>query len=325
MVTLQCVCFFLFCVCLFVCFNLFIPAESPRVKKQDGGVPGKSRVVFNVSLPLTEGSMLLERTPFSLESPPLEPLDSDFDSEPIDPGEEDLSVAHYFHPARNHQGEHPIPASPHEWQTDVPVAREWLNSASAEWCDWSPTPVEKHKNTHQAQPPPVATDMAGCHVPQTEFLTNAVIQRQSWTLPYRVGQGDFPGYQDYGAPSGFHLPSLFHPATVPSHCSGPAWSKLTVQKWSSMQHVKESPVRTFCFCIYVDLTAVFVVVFLVLWGLFFWITCKVKSVYPRSKENINIFYTNWSFSSSQGWKKKKQFIINGSFSSTACCFISQSE
>ncbi|XP_019729748.1 uncharacterized protein LOC109518381 isoform X2 [Hippocampus comes] len=211
-------------------FYRYYPSEGPRVKKQDGGVPGKSRVVFNVSLPLTEGSMLLERTPFSQESPPLDPLESDLDSEPTNLAEEDLSVAHYFHPARNHRGEDSVPASPNEWQTEVPVAREWFNSASAEWCDWSPTPVEKHENTRQAQPPPVATHMAGCHVPQTEFQTNAVIQTQSWTLPHQAGPGDFPEYQDYGAPPGLHLPSLFDPASVPSHYSGRAWSKLTVQK-----------------------------------------------------------------------------------------------
>ncbi|XP_051927912.1 uncharacterized protein si:ch211-199g17.2 isoform X2 [Hippocampus zosterae] len=211
-------------------FYHYYPSEGPRVKKQDGGVPGKSRVVFNVSLPLTEGSMLLKRTPFSQESPPFDPLDSDFYSEPTNPSEEDLSVVHYFHPARNHQGEHPIPASLHKWQTEVPVAREWFSSASAEWCDWSPTPVEKHKNTHQARPPTVATDMAGCYVPQTVFQTDAVMQTQSWRSPYRGGPGGFPEYLDYGAPPELHLPSLFHPASVPSHCSGPAWSKLTVQK-----------------------------------------------------------------------------------------------
>ncbi|XP_077363941.1 uncharacterized protein LOC144007873 [Festucalex cinctus] len=186
-----------------------------KVKKRAEGV--QSRVVFKVSLPLTEGPLLLERTSFSHDSPPLESLDPDFDCEPANPGEdatkEDLSAAHYFDPPDNRQGEHTVPDPHAEWQTEAPaVAREWVNSDYAQWHDWSPAPILKRENPQQAiPPPPDAIKPAAHHVPPTEFQSIPVVQTPSWTLPFELGPGGFPGYQGYGAPAWLHPPPYFIP------------------------------------------------------------------------------------------------------------------
>ncbi|XP_077405659.1 uncharacterized protein LOC144037774 [Vanacampus margaritifer] len=167
-----------------------------NVRKHNEG--GRSRVVFKVSLPLTEGSLLLERTSFSHDSPPLEPLETDFDCEPID--------------RREDAQERAVPDAHHGWQTEAPVTQEWVNSDYARWHDWSPTQVQKQGNPYRANPPPVAMNPAAHRAPQAEFQSIPVIQTPSWTPLFEPGPGDFPGYRGYGAPPPYFIPSGSHPA-----------------------------------------------------------------------------------------------------------------
>ncbi|XP_037119891.1 uncharacterized protein si:ch211-199g17.2 isoform X4 [Syngnathus acus] len=142
-----------------------------------------------------------ERTSFSQESPPRNHLNPDLDSELADPVAEDFGVSHQFDPPINH----PSP----EWQTEAPVAREWFNSEYAQWHDWSL--AQKQENQPQANPPPVATNAGGHHAPPTEFQSIPVVQTPSWTQPYLVGSGGFPGYQGYGVPLRLHPPPYVIP------------------------------------------------------------------------------------------------------------------
>ncbi|XP_049606135.1 uncharacterized protein si:ch211-199g17.2 isoform X1 [Syngnathus scovelli] len=173
-------------------------AGGPKVKN----VGGKNQVVFKVTLPLTEGPLLLERTSFSQESLPRDHPNPDLDSELADPvAEVAFGVSHQFDPPINH----PSP----EWQTEPPVAREWFNSAYAQWHDWSL--AEKQENQPQANLPPVATNAGGHHAPPTEFQSIPVVRTPSWTQPYLVGSGGFPGYQGYGVPLRLHPPPYVIP------------------------------------------------------------------------------------------------------------------
>ncbi|XP_061615351.1 uncharacterized protein si:ch211-199g17.2 [Phyllopteryx taeniolatus] len=172
-----------------------------RVKKPDESVGGKTRVVFKVSLPLTGGPLLLERTSFSQESPPAGPPRQGFDSEPADAGEDDITAACGFEPRGQGVGR--------------PVAREWYNPAYAPWHGRSSAPVEKPENPYWANPPPPV------HF-QTEYQSLPVLWAASQTPPYQpAGPGGVPGYRGYAVPPRSHPPPHFFPAVSPPAASVP--------------------------------------------------------------------------------------------------------
>ncbi|XP_061521637.1 uncharacterized protein si:ch211-199g17.2 isoform X2 [Phycodurus eques] len=167
-----------------------------RVKKPDESVGGKTRVVFKVSLPLTGGPLLLERTSFSQESPPAGPPRQDFDSGPADAGDDDMTAARGFEPFRRRRVEDVNPESRDAWRSEAPVAREWYNPAYAPWYGRSSAPVEKPENPYRANPPPPPVHF------QTEYQSLPVV----WAASHGV-----PGYRGYAVPPRSHPPPYFFP------------------------------------------------------------------------------------------------------------------
>ncbi|XP_061679754.1 uncharacterized protein si:ch211-199g17.2 isoform X2 [Syngnathoides biaculeatus] len=111
--------------------------KGSRVKKPAKLVgEGETQVVFKVSLPLTDGPLLLERTSFGQGNPPAGPR-------PGDDGD-NVTAACSFAPSPQHGVEGVNPESCEEWC--VPVR--------APWDDWSPAPVEYRGNSYPPEPPP---------------------------------------------------------------------------------------------------------------------------------------------------------------------------
>ncbi|XP_057684430.1 uncharacterized protein si:ch211-199g17.2 isoform X2 [Corythoichthys intestinalis] len=197
--------------------------QQQQQQQQEEENRSKTQVVFKVSLPLTEGPLLLKRTYFSQDSPP----DQDFECEPTDREDNDSSVTPHLELSQDQQSKDVFPDN--TWQNEAPVAREWYNSAYAQWRDWSPAPFEKQQIPYQANPQPI--NPAEHHVPSVNFQSAVNFQSEFQSVPAiwpphlsqasQPHPGGIPEYSGYTVPPWPHPTPYFIPPVYHSSVSVP--------------------------------------------------------------------------------------------------------